>query len=807
MTDNTYYHDVTGIPRQPQGAQEAATDAATDGAQDCAPAANTAAEEAQDASQGTTEGAADGVETVIGEVEINTPTGYMPKTAEDVIKAAAGRFESIIYTRADLALQEMGVADTFRDEFLQHLYAQQFDPTLEPLDKAAKECVIESHGGFISARTIEGVCGTAVSDFLVSLDDEQRKVDGETLAENKDGAMQLIGFYTRIVNNGLAKGESRFTIPRTVNEHMMVILLAGVPEKGIHGILPDGMLCMVSMYTDPGKAEIMIRNDRKDSDNYGVYTVAKPRGTNELKRIIFEVAGAKDSHYINTVFDALPARLERRKMSHDPNRWVPCDNGVYDLKEDRFIPYDSDEYKRMGLIFVWKHHTKYDEHAADVVPTYTDEEGNTIDIEQVIADMAVDEFGNPSEGIRQQIWEVLDTVARPGVTRGKVAMLHGEMANDGKSTLRKLAISMTGEANVCTFQPDAFEKDFALASLVNPTYKPLIYPDDTTYARIENSANFKSFVTGDPVGTDQKYGDMVTINTDGMSMVLNCNDLPSTREKGFEITRRFHIIEMRSAFGRGNRKEIHGIKRDFVGRPDVSEYVIYRCIHMDHKDEYTVTEDSAAALDEWVTSNDSVAAYMKEMLTPEPYMVWGEEDPTAPGNFRMIGVGDSYTYSRDDDGKPEWDYLTRGGDLVIVEYNMTGVYYDTLTPELNYEAFKAWYRVKQHGREDRMPQFIGFSKSVKTYLASHPGMWEYGRQTLSALGIQSDTRDMTPMQAIVVDAINERVRLNYQKSKQCTVIKRCEPTRMIRKYSLGKGPEDPKVMIYGEDDTDGTETA
>lgn len=327
-------------------------------------------------------------------------------------------------------------------------------------------------------------------------------------------------------------------------------------------------------------------------ENEGIYIVNDAY----IMRAILAYSISANRSYTDEVFAQLRALAPRRERTTDRDL-IPVNNGVFDYKNKKLLQFSPD------FVFLTKSKTNYNANAANVVIKNSD--GTDWDVESWMADLTDD------PEITNLFWEITGALLRPNVAWDKSAWLYSDRGENGKGTLCAMWRNLCGSS--ATSIPIAdFAKDFMLSSLI--TSQAIIVDENDVGTFIDKAGDLKAVITNDVIYINRKHKDPVPYQFRGF-MVQCLNELPRFRDKSDSIYRRQLFIPMSKCFtGKANVD----IKKDYINRPEVLEYVMKRVFEMDY---YTLSEPDACRiiLDEYKIYNDPVRQFWKEF---EDQFVW-----------------------------------------------------------------------------------------------------------------------------------------------------------------------------------------
>lgn len=220
-------------------------------------------------------------------------------------------------------------------------------------------------------------------------------------------------------------------------------------------------------------------------------------------------------------------------------------------------------------------------------------------------------FPDPDD--RAFVWRLIGAAIRPNVRWGVSVFFYNTRGNNGKGTVLKLIRSLVGPKHWGTMPLADFDKPFRLAGIVGKTAFGADENDVGDY--LEKIANFKCVVTNEPVKIERKGKDSYSYIPHGI--VIQCvNEMPRVRDKTDSFYRRLIPLAFTQRF-QGNEKKY--IKDDYLTRPEVLKYVLWRVINMPDYYELEAPPSSQAVMDDYKVANDPVREFWAEM---EAQFVW-----------------------------------------------------------------------------------------------------------------------------------------------------------------------------------------
>lgn len=291
--------------------------------------------------------------------------------------------------------------------------------------------------------------------------------------------------------------------------------------------------------------------------------------------------------------------LKAPRVSRTTDRdLIAVNNGIFNFATKQLMSFSSD------YVFMSKSKVNYNHAAQNVYITMPD--GEVWDIESWMEDL----FDDPE--LTQVTWEILSAIIRPFVRWNKSAWFYSESGNNGKGTLCELMRSLCGEGSYASLSLEDFGKDFLLEPLIRAN--AIIRDENDVGTYIDKAANLKAVITNDVISINRKHKTPISYQFYGF-MVQCLNEYPRVKDKSDSFYRRQLFIPFKKCFTGIERKYI---KDDYLHRPEVLEYVLYKVLNMNF---YTLSEPAACslALADYKEFNDPVRQFLDEML---PQFVW-----------------------------------------------------------------------------------------------------------------------------------------------------------------------------------------
>lgn len=289
----------------------------------------------------------------------------------------------------------------------------------------------------------------------------------------------------------------------------------------------------------------------------------------------------------------------RKELCRDKNL-IAVNNGIFDFDTKQLLSFDKQ------YVFTAKSRVNYNPNARNVV-IHNPMDNTDWDVESWMNDLSDD------KDVVNLLWQILGAIIRPNVPWGQAAWLYSESGNNGKGTLCELMRELCGKTSYASIPLSDMGKDFMLEPLIRAT--AIIVDENDVGTYIDKAANLKAIVTGDTVSINRKFKQAISYQFKGF--VVQClNEMPRVKDKSDSFARRQLFIPFTKCFTGAERKYI---KHDYMHRPDVLEYVLYRVLNMKNYYQLDTPDVCVKALAEYREFNDPVRQFVEEIL---PQCLW-----------------------------------------------------------------------------------------------------------------------------------------------------------------------------------------
>lgn len=332
-----------------------------------------------------------------------------------------------------------------------------------------------------------------------------------------------------------------------------------------------------------------------DGPNAGVYNTSD-RALDNLIATYNRTVVKRD---LDDVKSILRRVLPRRQRCMDRDL-IAVNNGIFDYKTKTLRPFTPD------LIFLSKSRVNYNPNATNPV-IHNPDDNTDWDVESWMAELSDD------PKIVTLLWEILGAIIRPFVRWDKSAWLYSVSGNSGKGTLCELMRNLCGRKNYASIALSDFSKDFQLEPLIHSN--AIIVDENDVGVYLDKVANLKAVITNDVILINRKFKTPVSYQFFGF-MVQCLNEYPRVRDTSDSFYRRQLFIPFDRCFTGCARKYI---KDDYLSRPEVLEYVLFKVLNMNYY-ELSEPESCRAVLADYKEYNDPVSQFVEEIL---PETRWG----------------------------------------------------------------------------------------------------------------------------------------------------------------------------------------
>lgn len=264
----------------------------------------------------------------------------------------------------------------------------------------------------------------------------------------------------------------------------------------------------------------------------------------------------------------------------------PVANGIYNQKTDTLEAFNPD------YVYLTKIRSDYNPSAHN--PIIQNPDGTTWDVETWLSELSA------SPEINQLLWQVIAAAVQPNRLMGKSVWFYSQVGNNGKGTVGQLIKNLLGPGNYSSLSVADFNHEFNKEKLIGVAANIADENDVDVY--IDSIKDYKASITGDDITVNRKHQRAVTIQFKALNIQM-MNGLPKTKDKSDSLYRRLLLVPFIQSFtNNGERKYI---KQDYINRPEVLEYVLYKAL-AEPFDTFIEPAESQVLLDQYKESNNPV---------------------------------------------------------------------------------------------------------------------------------------------------------------------------------------------------------
>ena len=382
------------------------------------------------------------------------------------------------------------------------------------------------------------------------------------------------------LHNAICDKSKRWPMPLTLNFAQIADILAHIfPIKRI-------ACCPQNTEADYDLLGLYITDSNAEA--YGTYVTSEDVFRKLIRRFNYSITNKESEEVMSALRDKVP----RVARCTEPDL-IAVNNGIFNYATKELMPF-SDEY-----VFLTKSHVNYNPQAQNIV-IHNPEDDTDWDVESWMSELSDD------PEIIDLLWQIIGAIIRPNVRWNKSAWLYSERGNNGKGTLCELMRSICGNTGYASIPLSDFGKDFMLEPLTRAS--AIIVDENDVGTFIDKAGNLKSVITNDVIQINRKFKTPIAYQFYGF-MVQCLNEYPKIRDKSDSFYRRQLFIPMTKCFTGRERKYI---KNDYLHRPEVLEYVLYKVLNMNY---YTLSEPESCrqVLNDYKEYNDPVRQFFDEL--------------------------------------------------------------------------------------------------------------------------------------------------------------------------------------------------
>lgn len=329
---------------------------------------------------------------------------------------------------------------------------------------------------------------------------------------------------------------------------------------------------------------------QNEGENKGIYVTSKDCFESLITKYNYDA----DTKFIEETIKSIRRQAQVVQPTCEPDL-IAVNNGIFNYKSKQLMEFTPEN------VFISKSRVNYNPLATNIT-IHNPEDNTDWDIESWMNELHDD------PEIVETLWCVIGAIIRPHVRWNKSAWFFSESGNSGKGTLCELMRCICGRNTYASISLDAFAKgNFLLAPLLRAT--AIIVDENDVGGYIDSCADLKAVITNDVIQINRKFENPISFQFHGF-MVQCLNSYPRIRDKSDSFYRRQLFIPFDKCFNGVERKYI---KNDYLHRPEVLEYVLYKVLNMNF---YELPEPSSCKdiLMDYKSFNDPVRQFLDEVL-------------------------------------------------------------------------------------------------------------------------------------------------------------------------------------------------
>ena len=459
-------------------------------------------------------------------------------------------------------------------------------------------------------------------------------------------------------------------------------------------IIPLALITPASKHDEPTNIKepiVYIYDFDETSPTYGLYVPARKL----LIEIIYNAAPHEDFYFHNRIYKTMIQTIPEVRETSDVNR-IFVKNGIFNKITNELEPFTKNEYRLAKI------QTNYNPNAISPKITMPDGVDWTFD-------SWLNELVDYDPDRLEQMWQIITAALNPGRVYNKCVIFYSRQGNNGKGTLGQVLKNIIGEGLYSSVNIKNFGVRFRTQQLLGKILN--IADENPVGAYIDGTDEFKAAITGDDIQIEAKGKDAYPMQVRMLNIQM-MNGTLLTRDKSNSIYRRLLIVPFTHTFTDIERPYI---KRNYMNRTDVKEYILKRALETPVITEFIVTKENEDALYKTKLENNTVIEFLDEFLPQfkwdvlptkflyELYKAWMSQDNA---NGKPVKKSIFTEYATDFfDELPDWNIRLTQNDKIIVgthmdadeplitEYNLTD-YMDPNYKGTNLQTKRAFTRPK-----------------------------------------------------------------------------------------------------------------
>ena len=392
-------------------------------------------------------------------------------------------------------------------------------------------------------------------------------------------------YYHELYSEALINSGGREPKPVKISVGEYAILL-------LH-IIPLALITPASKHSEPTNVKepiVYIYDFDETSRTHGLYVPANKL----LIDIIYNAVPNEDFYFHRRVFNTMIQTISEVHETSDVNR-IFVKNGIYNKETKQLEPFNQHEYRLAKI------QTNYNPNA--ISPTITMPDG----VDWTF-DSWLDELVDHNPDRLEQMWQIITAALNPGRVYNKCVIFYSRQGNNGKGTLGQVLKNIIGDGLYSSVNIKNFGVRFRTQQLLGKILN--IADENPVGAYIDGTDEFKAAITGDDIQIEAKGKDAYPMQVRMLNIQM-MNGTLLTRDKSNSIYRRLLIVPFTHTFTGCERPYI---KRDYMDRTDVKEYILKRALEAPVVTEFLITKENEEALYRTKVENNSVFEFFDEFL-------------------------------------------------------------------------------------------------------------------------------------------------------------------------------------------------
>lgn len=392
-------------------------------------------------------------------------------------------------------------------------------------------------------------------------------------------------YYQELYSEALVNSGGREPKPVKISVGEYAILLLN--------IIPLALIKPTSKHNEPTNIKepvVYIYDFDETSPTHGLYVPANKL----LIDIIYNAVPNEDFYFHRRVFNTMIQTISEVHETSDVNR-IFVKNGIYNKETKQLEPFNQHEYRLAKI------QTNYNPNA--ISPTITMPDG----VDWTF-DSWLDELVDHNPDRLEQMWQIITAALNPGRVYNKCVIFYSRQGNNGKGTLGQVLKNIIGDGLYSSVNIKNFGVRFRTQQLLGKILN--IADENPVGAYIDGTDEFKAAITGDDIQIEAKGKDAYPMQVRMLNIQM-LNGTLLTRDKSNSIYRRLLIVPFTHTFTGCERPYI---KRDYMDRTDVKEYILKRALEAPVVTEFLITKENEEALYRTKVENNSVFEFFDEFL-------------------------------------------------------------------------------------------------------------------------------------------------------------------------------------------------